>query len=534
MAKLKSTAGSHSSAEISVRVLLIDDEAESLLPVLAQNVGPLGFELTSEADSGRALDVIAAQGPELVLLDLHFPGDDLRPDNRTTGGELLTRIRRQFPELAVVVFTSRLEDSDIPVEEFDAQPHAQVGKPNFRQVGWASELADRLRDALRYAKLMEESNGLDLGFHVGITERMRQVEARARVAATNKLNVLIFGETGTGKDLLAKAIHRLSGRKGRFEHVNCSGMHEESLEAQLFGHERGAYTGASAARAGLFELADGGTLFLDEIQSMPMSLQNRLMLVLETGRIRRMGANDDRVVDVRIIVATNHSLSDLVADGVLRQDLAHRFTVFPINLPPLRDRLDDLPALFELLLEKANSSCGRNVRKTLRPETLNKLKSHGWPGNIRELENTITRGVALTRASILLPQDIEFDEISSRRTEPTYIRSDEVNQPVELSATTKEDVSPTEIDQMVSVLTNQLVSLPVDERYPFLLDQGQQFQIQILTEFVCRLQRKTGKKITHKFLAAELDPLKNGQSDFDKVRQFVCSRIKLTQLECNQ
>lgn len=518
-----------------IRVLLIDDEAGSLLPSLAQNLGSLGFEFVKEVLPQNAVQSVSSNQPDIILLDMHFPGDDRRTDGRTTGGEILTTLRRKFSEIPVVVFTTRLEDNDIPLECFEEEPHGYFAKPDFHQKEWASVLSDTLRRAIETAQLIEDPEAAGLDFFVGKTQRMHEVAAKACVAARNSLNVLIYGETGTGKQRLAESIHKLSGRKGRFEHLNCSGMDESTMEARLFGHEKGAFTGAHTARPGLFNLADGGTLFLDEIQAMPMDLQNKLMLVIENGKIRPMGASTDRLVDVRIIVATNHSLSALVEDGLLRSDLAERFKVILIALPPLRDRMEDLPALFGIFLEAANRSCSRTLQNVLRSETLEKLKSYRWPGNIRELENTIMRAVVNTTSNILLPQDIQFDVIAPDEVMSLPSLPGNSEGGAHPAAATPSEVPVVSARaRLASELTDQLEVLDIKDRYAFLLAQGDDLRKDILTEIVRRLRQKSGKKVRHKELACVLDPLINGNKDFDRIRQFINGCVRLSQLACNQ
>lgn len=530
MASRSPSENAGSASGNRVRVLLIDDEADTLLPTLAQALEPMGFEFIKESRSDRALDAAQTTKPDVILLDLHFPGDD-RQAGPTTGGRLLTEIRRRFDSIPVVVFTTRLDDVDIPLEAFDEQPHGYFSKPDFGGGrAWADALAATMRNAIETVRRAADPDAGDLGFLVGKTREMREVAARIRAAAGNALTVLIYGETGTGKQRAAEAIHRLSERKGRFEHFNCSGVHDETLESTLFGNERGAFTGAVAAKHGLFELADGGTLFLDEIQRMPMALQNKLMLVVESGIARRMGATEDRKVDVRLIVAANHSLSDLVADGVLREDLAYRLSQALISLPPLRQRMDDLPGLFRIFAAKTSKDLKKSVSDTLRPEVQARLSAHAWNGNIRELETTIMRAVARTNSNVLLPQDIEFVPLRRSGREGGAAGLPEAGDASPAVAA----VGGASTATVVQALTDQLESLPVSQRYAFLLGQGREMQKGILIEVIRRLRSRTGRKVKHRILAAALDPLTNEETDLERIRQFVCGHVKLTELDCNQ
>ena len=514
-----------------IKVLLIDDEADSLFPILAQHLNSLGFELSKEPDAIRTLAAIQANDPHVILLDLHFPGDESRGDGRTAGGALLTEIRQKFTSIPVVVFTTRLDDVDIPLEAFDEQPHGYFAKPNFaNDTGWAERLAQAMRDAIDTARSAHAPDESGLGFVVGQTKEMLDAVARVRTAARNALTVLIYGETGSGKQLAAEAIHNLSGRSGRFEHYNCSGAHIETLDSTLFGHVRGAFTGAIDTKPGLFELADNGTLFLDEFQDIPMMVQNKLMTVVEGGAFRPMGDKNNKKVDVRLILATNYNLSDLVADGVLREDLAYRLGVSLIFLPPLRQRMSDIPQLFKIFVGKANEATGRLVLPTLRRETQHKLEKHNWPGNIRELEATILRAVAQTSSNVLLPEDIEFLPIGRFR--PAG----------QAAASTLSSTAPQSATQMgvvpaslTTTLTDHLESLEKRARYSFVKGHGRELQKDIVVEFTRRLRDRTGKRITHKALAAELDPLDNPERDLNKIRQFLhACGVQLTQLECNQ
>lgn len=503
-----------------LKVLLIDDEADTLLPWLAQNLEPLGFSFLKETDADKGLGAIEQHQPNAVLLDLHFPEDASRTDGRTTGGELLPKIRRQFRDLPILVFTTRLDDAAYPLETFDEVPHGRFSKSKLSEADGPQALSEALHDTIDTAKFASspDKNKL-LGFLVGQTEEMGIVAGQIRTAARNRLNVLICGDTGSGKQLAAEAIHRLSGRTGRFEQINCSGVDENTLEDKLFGHKRGAYTGAQTDAPGIFEIANDGTVFLDEIQHMPIALQHKLKLVIERGTIRRMGASDDKKVDIKVVAATNHYLDDLVAEGHLQEDLAYRLAVSVIFLPTLRQRMLDLPEFFALFVDYANQELHKHILPTLRPETRKKLEAHTWPGNIRELKNTILRAAAKTTANVLLPEDIDIAPIGRRSQDLT---------PNAASREPEPPNTPSPVEQ----LTDQLEALPQEtgERYQFLLKQGIELRSAILTEFICRLRHRTGRTVRHKALAWELDP----NTKHDAIRQTVCKCVKLLKLECNR
>ena len=509
----------------AIRVLLIDDQSDTLLPNLAQGLEPLGFVLTMENDPAKALQAVGNCKPDAILLDLHFLGHDNPRQRDTTGGRLLTEIRRDFPDVPVVLFTERLDDVDVPLEAFEGHPHGYFAKSALKRHGqWACELARAVWDAVATVRYAAAPEADDLGFQVGRTSRMHEAAAAIRTAATNRMTVLIYGEIGTGKRRAAEAIHGLSGRTGRFEHHNCRSSADFGTgDAALFGGSSGD---------GLLELANGGTLFLDEIQHLPTNLQDKVVTAVESGRMRRTGDPSDREVDVRLIVATNHNLSDLVADGALREDFAYRLAgCLPVSLPPLRQRMSvDLRALFAWLVERANKEAGRGVLTVLRPETQKKLEAHTWPGNIRELKSTLTRAVATTNSNVLLPDDIKIDPA---------VRPEAAAEspPTDAGASAN-------IDQaMIAATTDHLESLPIvkDERcvrYEFLKSLGDTLRRDILIEFIRRLRERLQRRITHKVVAAELDPLDSSDSydrDLGRIRQLLhgCD-IHLTKLDFNQ
>ncbi len=519
--------GSPEAEQRHLKVLLIDDEADSLYRVLAPRLEQLGFTVYREARPGHALNAIAGHQPDAVLLDLHFPGDDPRT-GVTTGGRLVKQIRDAYPATAILVFTSLLGDFDVPQPSLAGEPHGQFVKPGFAgDKAWPDRLARALREAVEVAR--SESDGSDaaeIGLHAGKTAAMRDAVAKIRQTSRAQLPVLIFGESGTGKELAARAVHRLSKRTGPFVAFNASGIHEDTLESTLFGHEKGAFTGATAAREGLFELAHEGTLFLDEIQRMPMVLQNKLMRVVEDGLVRKMGGKKDVNVDVRLVTATNCNLSELVEDGVMRADFAHRLAAgYRIVLPPLRDRLVDLPELFVLFVREANAKHAREVQEILRPEVKTKLESYRWPGNLRELRGTIERAVVLTRSNVILKDDIEFEMLSPSGTSRTPLTPP--------AAPQAEGPSPVEL------LTDEVMTKG-DDRYDFLLAQGEAHQTDIVIEVTRRLRGELNRRVRHWDLACALDPRILAMKDeedwkraYDKVRKWVHARVQLTRLDVN-
>ena len=359
-----------------------------------------------------------------------------------------------------------------------------------------NDLADAMLRAIDAASFSINLDSINSEFRVGETKEMRDVVGLVRMAAENELNVTIYGENNTGKQLVAKAIHSLSGRTGPFQYLNSRDADCNAQENAL-------------------QEAKGGTLYLDSIQHLAMPLQKQLLKVAADGRLGR--SND---YNVRLIVSTNHSLNDLVADEVLPANLAQDLAVLLITLPPLRQRQGDFPTLFEHLVNLANKTLNKHVQVTLRPETLEKLRGHNWPGNIRELETTIMRAVAITEANIILPDDIQLDERGW------------------LSPVLEDSQDSEAVPNPVMVLTDQLERLDKDQRYQFLLDQKDMgLRASVLIEFICRLRQQTGERVSHAVLAGAIHQL-NRATDYDTVRQFVCTALKhkgltLTKLECN-
>ena len=513
-----------------VKVLLVDDEADSLFPTMAQNLNPLGFDLAKEADAANALVTIKAEVPHLVLLDLHFPGDESRSDGRTLGGQLLGEIRRKFESLPVIVFTTRLDDVDIPLEPFERQPHGYFAKPNFTtDASWAKRLGNAIRDAIDTADFLRAPDETEIGFFVGRSKEMQDVAARVRTAARNKLPILIYGESGSGRRLIAQAIHKLSRRSGRSEHYNCLGDDSDAVEEVLFGLELQEPDAISKPRPSLFELADKGSLFLEDFEAIPINLQHKLVDAIESESFRPIGGSTQRKVDVRLIASTRHNLSDLVADGILATELALQLGVSVIVLPSLKDRIQDLPELYHRFVDKANEMTRRSVLPILRPETRCKLEEHDWPGNIRELETVILRAVARTASNVLLPDDLELVPVARASIAATGRASPSS------SMSSGAPTAGVAAARVVETLTDHLESLEVGARYDFIKDQARELQRGVLGELVCRLRARTGRRVTHKVLAFALHPLKDHERDSNKIRQFLhACDVRLTQLECNQ
>jgi len=380
-------------------ILVVEDD-ESLRRVTQVQLEQAGYEVATAASGDQALAILARAPQDLVITDLRMPG--------LGGMQLLRRIKAEYPEVIVIVVTA-FGTIESAVEAMKLGAYDYLTKPVH---------ADALRlivgRALEHHRLRQEVQALRLsldrkyGFEniLGRSPALQEtLQAAARVAPTDA-TVLIRGETGTGKELLAKAIHFNSARRGGpFVTINCGAIPRELLESELFGHVRGAFTGAVAHKKGRVELADGGTLFLDEIGELPLPLQAKLLRLLQEKEIEKIGAPQPLHVDVRIIAATHRNLEAMVEDGTFREDLYYRLAVIPLELPPLRERLEDIPELVTHFFERAKQKYGR-TRLTLPQELLPYFTAHRWPGNIRELENVIERLVLLSRGDEVTLQDL--------------------------------------------------------------------------------------------------------------------------------
>jgi two-component system response regulator PilR (NtrC family) len=376
------------------RVLVVDDEV-SIRELLDITLRQEGYDVTL-ADGGeaaiRALDEAVF---DLVVTDLRMRGLD--------GLAVLRAVKERAPETAVLMVTA-FAPTDTAVEAMKLGAYDYLTKP-FK----LDELRLTIASALERKRLHEENQALRRELHqgrgfanfVGRSRKMLDVFETIRKIAGSPSNVVITGETGTGKELVAQAIHHESPRRDRpFVSVNCGAIPEGLMESELFGHVKGSFTGAVSDAPGLFAAADGGSLFLDEITEIPPSVQVKLLRATQERTIRRVGDTRDLRVDVRLIAASNRDLPRAVAEGVLREDLFYRLNVIPIQLPPLRDRRDDIPLLVGHFIRKLSRETGKDVRG-ISPEALALLERYRWPGNIRELENAIERAIVLGTGSTL-------------------------------------------------------------------------------------------------------------------------------------
>jgi len=389
------------SAPLAARphILVVDDEP-NVRKVLGALLEQAGYVTTRAAAASEALDLVRSQDPDLVITDLKMPGMD--------GLELLRRLKEGFPEIPVVLLTAH-GTVEAAVEAMKEGAFDFLTKP-FDKARVLEVVAKALGQGERARR--EFQGPLATGAPCGIVGQTAAIDAVRRLIerlSPAPSTVLITGETGTGKELVAEALHRMSPRGGApFVKINCGALPETLVESELFGHERGAFTGAAQARAGRFELAHGGTLFLDEIGELPPAVQVKLLRVLQDGMVDRIGATESRRVDVRLLAATHRDLDEEVGRGRFRQDLLFRIRVVELKVPPLRERLDDLPLLVEFFLDKQSKRLGV-ARPTVGPGTLDALRARPWPGNVRELENAVERAVLLARGPSIGPEDFAID-----------------------------------------------------------------------------------------------------------------------------
>jgi DNA-binding NtrC family response regulator len=384
------------------KIMIVDDE-RLVRWSLRQKCEEWGYRVI-EADAGEpALKLAQHESPDLVLLDVRMP--DL------TGIEVLDQLKKNGDARAVIMITADPQLDDVKAA-LKLGAYDFVGKPiDF------DELHVAIKNAIEATSLRTEVQALrgevrrGAGYSsiVSVSPKMTELMNFVRkVAATEATTILIQGESGTGKDLIAKAIHYESSRQEKpFVAINCSAIPETLMEAELFGHEKGAFTDAKQMKKGLFEAADGGTLFLDEIGELSPLLQAKLLRVLEDQVIRRVGGIRDMQVDVRVIAASNRDLEKAVRDGQFRQDLYYRLAIIAIFIPPLRDRKEDIMPLVDFFIDRYNRRFKKSVRGVT-DETRRLILSHNWPGNVRELKNTIERGMILEDEPFLRPVYLPF------------------------------------------------------------------------------------------------------------------------------
>lgn len=380
-------------------VLIVDDEKVQR-QVLSGDLKSRGFKVL-EADSGEAaLDVVRKNIVDVILSDLKMPG--------ASGIDLLTNLKEINPDISVVIMTA-YASVETAVQALKKGAYDFITKPyNLDEIELVIKRIiekNNLKSELKYLREQLESNNKLEGVLTNSNKMKKVIDVAARVASS-KASVLILGESGTGKEVLARAIHYASKRKDKlFVPVNCAALNENLLESELFGHEKGAFTGAEKLHKGRFELANEGTIFLDEIGDLPMHLQVKLLRVLQEEQFERVGGSSTIKVDVRVIAATNKNIEDLIKEGKFREDLYYRLNVVNMQLPPLRERKEDIPLLISEFSKKYLKETEKS-KIEFSKEALDLLMKYNYPGNIRELENIVHHSIVLSRNEIITTDDI--------------------------------------------------------------------------------------------------------------------------------
>ncbi len=412
------------------RILIVDDD-ESLRRVLEVQLQQSGFDADSAASADQAMSVLGTRAYDLVLTDLKMPG--------VSGIDLLRQIRLRYPELIIIVLTA-FGTIETAVEAMKAGAYHYLTKPVH-----PDELTLTISRALEHLRLIEEVHFLranlnaKYGFEniLGQSDILLQVlDAAARAARTNAI-VLIRGETGTGKELLARAIHFNSARKtGPLVTINCGAIPAELVESELFGHVKGSFTGAVAHKKGKVEAANGGTLFLDEIGELALPLQVKLLRLIQEGEVEKIGSTAGTKVDVRIIAATHRDLQAMIEDNAFREDLYYRLAVIPLTLPPLRERVEDIPELVHYFFSKSKDTSQR-PELTMAEALIPYFMRYRWPGNVRELQNVLERIVVLAHSNEVALRDLPAYLRRERNDLETY-EVDLPEQGISLEAVEKE------------------------------------------------------------------------------------------------
>jgi DNA-binding NtrC family response regulator len=426
------------------RVLIVDDE-QSARQGLSELVASWGYLTDMAADGREALELMETFAPLVVITDIVMPNLD--------GFKLLAHIRENYPETAVILLTGQGSvDAAIRAVK-DEGAFYYFEKPiNTRKIQLVLKKASEYSSARRENELLRRQLRQygAFGDMVGNSDAMREVYTLIEQVAPSAVSVLVTGESGTGKEMVARTIHKLSPRANQpFIAINCAAVPETLMESELFGHERGAFTGAAERRIGCFELANNGTLLLDEIAEMPFLLQAKLLRVLEDKTVRRLGSTRETNVDVRVIAATNKDPHKAVEQGTLREDLLYRLNVITIKLPPLREHRDDVPLLAQHMIDELSRRHNKTAR-LISPEGMEALLAYHWPGNIRELRNVIERAVVICEGEQIEKRHLPF-HITGQRPSPTTdavmipigMPLDEVERRVILSTLARTDYNKT-------------------------------------------------------------------------------------------
>ncbi len=397
------------------KILIVDDELNMRL-VLQAMLKKEGYAVTTASNGMEALKILKADQMDIVVTDLKMPKLD--------GMGLLGEIIRDYPSIPVIIITAHGTIATA-VDALKKGAFDYITKP-FEQ----DELKQVIQKAVKTRRLDEDEallnpDDIDRYGIIGSSDRITEIFETIKRVAPTTTTILITGETGTGKELIARAIHRNSPRKNNpFIKINCAAIPESLMESELFGYEKGAFTGAATKKQGRFELAHKGTLFLDEVGELPKDMQVKLLQVIQEQEFERVGGLQTIKVDVRLITATNRNLFEDVKDGRFREDLYYRLNVIPAHLPPLRERKEDIPVLINFFIEKFNKKLDRSV-KYIDEKVTNLLIQYAWPGNIRELENLVERMILMARGDTIVLADLPSElktTIESDSTSPSGIR----------------------------------------------------------------------------------------------------------------
>jgi DNA-binding NtrC family response regulator len=395
-------------------VLVVDDEA-GMCHILKRMLTDQGYAVDTANNGNQALQCISGEEYDVAMLDIRMPGMD--------GLELLDKIKQESPETTVVMMTA-YGTIETAVSAMKRGAYEYISKPFNNDevlhiIGNAME-RKRLLDRTKYlAQILEERE--QLAGMVGKSKPMQDLYRLIEKVAPTDSTVLILGESGTGKELVARAIHEHSERKEeKFLAINCGALPRELIESELFGHEKGSFSGAHQRKIGLFEAADHGTLFLDEIGDLPMELQVKILRILEQMEVRRIGSVHTKEIDVRVIAATNHDLKENVNKGAFREDLFYRLSIMDITLPPLRDRNEDIPLLVDHFIARFNQKMNKSV-EGVAANAMKILMEYHWPGNVRELENVIQRCMILRELGMIDAEDLPHTLIPVLKSDPSAL-----------------------------------------------------------------------------------------------------------------
>jgi DNA-binding NtrC family response regulator len=390
---------------MEMQTVLIVEDKSSMAQMLKETLEAEGYKAVVAGNGTGGITMVAEKSPDIVLTDLKLPGAD--------GIEVLKASKEHNPLRPVIVMTA-YGSVQTAVEAMKEGAFDFITKPFD-----TDHLLMLIRRAIENRRLVTENMLLKEEFSsrvgmpeiVGKSRAMVDVAEKVRKVAATRSTVLILGESGTGKELFARAIHQLSDRKDfPYVPINCAAIPGTLLESELFGYEKGAFTGAEARKTGKFELADKGTVFLDEIGEMGMGIQAKLLRALQEGEIERIGGSGVIKIDVRVVAASNRDLERAVSEGSFREDLFYRLNVFPVEVPPLRDRTEDIPPLVEHFIDRCSSEMNTG-RKEIFPEALEMLMGYGWKGNVRELQNTIERAIILCEGTAIAPEHISLSPV---------------------------------------------------------------------------------------------------------------------------